>query len=187
MVSAQTFTVEFTRTELDAALAKGTNGKAPGLDGVTHEMITNISPNAKDVLLKFLNRTWTNGVLPRAWQTAVLVPMLKKGKNAKATSSYRSISLTSQNVASKTRLAYADDLVLWQHSTDVEHAADALNRDLALLKHYCAHSKMSINTTKTVYSVFSNSNLVLAQDLDIKVGKVSLQRDNQPIYSMSRM
>ncbi|GFO48556.1 RNA-directed DNA polymerase from mobile element jockey-like [Plakobranchus ocellatus] len=78
-VSAQTFTVEFTRTELDAALEKGTNGKAPGLDGVTQEMLTNISLNAKEVLLKLLNRTWTSGVLPRAWRMAVLVPMLKKG------------------------------------------------------------------------------------------------------------
>ncbi|GFN96032.1 RNA-directed DNA polymerase from mobile element jockey-like, partial [Plakobranchus ocellatus] len=321
-VSAQTFTVEFTRTELDAALEKGTNGKAPGLDGVTQEMLTNISLNAKEVLLKLLNRTWTSGVLPRAWRTAVLVPMLKKGKNAKTTSSYRPISLTSvicktiermvnarlvhylernsyldeaqagfrknmtttdqlvrftqsvidawqsrqhtvavfidlekaydkiwrtglfvklqklgvtgrmynwirsflenryirtrvrgtlsssrpvseglpqgsalsctlflcyvndlqQNMASETRLAYADDLVLWQHSSDVEHAADALNKDLALLKQYCAHWKMSINTTKTVYSVFSNSNPVLARDLDIKMGKVSLQRDNLPKY-----
>ncbi|GFN80898.1 hypothetical protein PoB_000740400 [Plakobranchus ocellatus] len=82
-----------------------------------------------------------------------------------------------QNVASETRLAYADDLVLWQHSADVKHTADAdaLNRDLALLMQYCAHCKMSINTTKTVYCVFSNSNPVLAQDLDVKIGKVSLQ------------
>ncbi|GFN80897.1 hypothetical protein PoB_000740300 [Plakobranchus ocellatus] len=35
--------------ELDAAPAKGKNGMAPGLDGVTQEMLTNISPNTKDV------------------------------------------------------------------------------------------------------------------------------------------
>ncbi|GFO13153.1 RNA directed DNA polymerase from mobile element [Plakobranchus ocellatus] len=187
-------------------------------------MLANISPNAKDVLLKLLNRTWTSGVLPMA----VLVPVLKKDKNVKASSSYRPILLTSmicktiermvnarlvyypecnpyldkaqaglrqnmtttdqlgssksvskglpqgsalsctlflcymidmiENEASETRLAYADYLILWQHGTNVEHAADALTRDLALLKEYCAHWKMSINTTKTVYSVFSKSN-----------------------------
>ncbi|GFO44645.1 reverse transcriptase [Plakobranchus ocellatus] len=95
-----TFETEFTVTELDIALRKGKPGKAPGLDGVTQEMIFQLSPKAKSVLLNLFNLTWKSGELPRAWRTAVLVPILKKGKCATAAGSYRPISLTS--VISKT-------------------------------------------------------------------------------------
>ncbi|GFN80094.1 RNA-directed DNA polymerase from mobile element jockey [Plakobranchus ocellatus] len=98
--SKRTFETEFTVSELDIALRKGRLGKAPGLDGVTQEMISQLSPKAKNVLLNLYNRTWKSGELPRAWRTAVLVPILKKGKCPTAAGTYRPISLTS--VISKT-------------------------------------------------------------------------------------
>ncbi|GFO14596.1 RNA-directed DNA polymerase from mobile element jockey [Plakobranchus ocellatus] len=91
----RTFEVEFTVNELDIALRKDKPGKAPGLDGVTQDMLTHLGPRAKGTLLNLFNRTWTSGELPRAWRTAVLVPILKKGKCATAAENYCPISLTS--------------------------------------------------------------------------------------------
>ncbi|GFO04217.1 RNA-directed DNA polymerase from transposon x-element [Plakobranchus ocellatus] len=296
--SNKAFEAPFSGIELEDALRKGKKGKAPGKDGVTQEMLVEIRPEGKRVLLELLNRTWNSGVLPKDWRTAVLVPILKKGKCSKSVSSYRPISLTSvisktmermvnsrlyyhmennicldeaqagfwkdcttvdqlvhftQSVinawqtrdhtvavfvnlkqaydkvwraglyaklqrygvtgkmyrwiksflgeryirtrvrgtlsrASPTRdgllqdsalsctlflcyindisdglpaeskLAYANDIVIWQHDTDVDRATEAINRDLVALKRYCDRWKLQINTVKTVYSVFSNSN-----------------------------
>ncbi|GFN90799.1 reverse transcriptase-like protein [Plakobranchus ocellatus] len=100
IVSNRTFKIEFTAIELDTTLQKGKPGKAPGLDGVTQEMLSHLGPRAKDTLLNLFNRTWKSEELPRAWRTAVLVPILKKGKCATATESYLPISFIS--VISKT-------------------------------------------------------------------------------------
>ncbi|GFO04053.1 RNA-directed DNA polymerase from mobile element jockey [Plakobranchus ocellatus] len=61
----------------------------------------NVNPlRTKGTLLNLFNRTWKSGELPRSWRTAVLVPVLKKGKLATAAESWRPISLIS--VISKT-------------------------------------------------------------------------------------
>ncbi|GFO25130.1 hypothetical protein PoB_005163500 [Plakobranchus ocellatus] len=80
--SNRTFETEFTVFELDIALRKGRLGKAPGLDGVTQEMISQLSPKAKNVLLNLYNRTWKSGELPRAWRTAVLIVIEKQQQGA---------------------------------------------------------------------------------------------------------
>ena len=58
-------------------------------------MLTNLGPNAKAYLLNFINRTWRESELPAAWRSAVLNPVLKKGKKAGEPKNYRPISLTS--------------------------------------------------------------------------------------------
>ena len=42
-----------------------------------------------------MNRTWRDSELPAAWRTAVVTPILKKGKKAGEPKNYRPISLTS--------------------------------------------------------------------------------------------
>ncbi|GFN81999.1 hypothetical protein PoB_000850500 [Plakobranchus ocellatus] len=46
--SNRKFEVEFTETELDIALRKGKTGKAPGLDGITQEMLAHLGPSGKE-------------------------------------------------------------------------------------------------------------------------------------------
>ena len=68
------------------------------------------------------------------------------------------------------RLAFADDIVIWQQEADVEKAVESLNRELALLKCYCQRWRMQINTEKTVFTVFSNSYRVLERELTVLIG-----------------
>ena len=92
---AAVFDDPFTSQELDRAIAKLASRKAPGPDGITNEMIRHLGPRAKQVLLKFINKTWEQGHLPSQWRTAIITPILKKGKDPSSPRSYRPISLTS--------------------------------------------------------------------------------------------
>uniref|UniRef100_A0A2C9JQU0 EF-hand domain-containing protein n=1 Tax=Biomphalaria glabrata TaxID=6526 RepID=A0A2C9JQU0_BIOGL len=58
-------------------------------------MVKHLGGIARDKLLEFMNRTWAESRLPGAWKSAVIVPVLKKGKDATNVESYRPISLTS--------------------------------------------------------------------------------------------
>ncbi|GFR88910.1 RNA-directed DNA polymerase from mobile element jockey, partial [Elysia marginata] len=71
-------------------------------------------------------------------------------------------------VLTTSKLAFADDIVLWQQNTDVEKAAENLNRDLDALKHYCERWRMVLKAQKTVYTTFSNSNDALGKELNIQ-------------------
>ncbi|GFN74722.1 RNA-directed DNA polymerase from mobile element jockey [Plakobranchus ocellatus] len=57
-------------------------------------------------------------------------------------------------VRTPTRLSYTEDIVLWQQDTEVEKATEAINQDLASLKHFCKRWKMQINTGKTAHTIF---------------------------------
>ncbi|KAK3763531.1 hypothetical protein RRG08_046804 [Elysia crispata] len=54
-----------------------------------------MGPKAKHVLLRLYNRSWQSGTTPPTWRTAVVIPIIKKGKKASDLASYRPISLTS--------------------------------------------------------------------------------------------
>ncbi|KAK3779719.1 hypothetical protein RRG08_013674 [Elysia crispata] len=316
----RTFHTDFTIAELEGALRKSKKGKAPGRDGVTQEMLSHMGPKAKDALLRLYNRSWHSGTTPPAWRTAVVVPILKRGKKASDLASFRPISLTISKtmermvngrlyhymedsglldenqagfrrhrstvdqlvlftqsvinawhcnrhtvavfvdlknaydrvwkgglllklqrygingrmynwlkgflsnryirtkvngVYSRTRpskeglpqgsalsctlflcflnylgeviptfnrLSFADDISTWQSDKNVDRATEALNRDLHALKRYCDQWCMQINTTKTVYNIYSNSREVLARDLELKIEDKCLQRDPLPRY-----
>ena len=80
---------------MDSAMRKLAMKKAAGLDGIKNEMILHLGPASKNILLKFINRTWRESRLPTAWRNARITPILKKGKPAGDPQSYRPISLTS--------------------------------------------------------------------------------------------
>lgn len=46
-------------------------------------------------LLELLNRSWCSGVVPAAWRTATIIPIIKKNKPPNAFKSYRPVSLLS--------------------------------------------------------------------------------------------
>ena len=85
----------FSMTELNRALRKLKARKSPGPDNLHNEMLKHLGPKAKKVLLQYINMTWNQGLLPNAWKTAMIKPILKKGNPAEDLSSYRPISLTS--------------------------------------------------------------------------------------------
>ena len=84
-----------TRVEFKSALAKMTLGKAYGRDGISTEMIVNLSKLNLDRLRNLVNDSIQTGKVPAAWKFGVLIPIPKPGKDATKIESYRPISLLS--------------------------------------------------------------------------------------------
>ena len=80
--------------EVIAAIAKLKNGKAPGICGVSAEMLKAGGSAVAKWLHRIVNLMWTTGEVPADWTKAVIVPIHKKG-NKMICSNYRGISLLS--------------------------------------------------------------------------------------------
>ncbi len=85
---------EFTITELKTALQKCAN-TAPGCDRISYIMIKHLSDSVLLMILKLYNKIWIEGILPKIWKRAVVIPIVKPGKNPTNPGSYRPIALTS--------------------------------------------------------------------------------------------
>ena len=86
---------EYTMRELEDALGDAEGDSSPGEDGIYNVMLKNLSRSAKMFMLALYNRIWTEGHIPAAWHSAIVIPIHKKGKTRTEAKSYRPISLTS--------------------------------------------------------------------------------------------
>lgn len=87
---------DLTDRELQAALYRSPKRRsAPGLDGVTYQMLRNLDAPQQALLLELYNRVWRTGVMLREWLVSLVRPILKAGKPTGDPASYRPISLTS--------------------------------------------------------------------------------------------
>lgn len=86
--------VFFSIDELKRAIDAGRKS-APGMDNLHYEMFHHVSDVLLDEMLSLMNESWRQGQLPKAWKHAVVVPVLKPGKDPSSPSSYRPIALTS--------------------------------------------------------------------------------------------
>lgn len=82
----------FSAAELSAALHSG-GGKSPGADGIHPQLLLHLPKVGREALLALCNRSWLTGEVPAVWKSALIVPILKKGKPAKDVRSYRPVSL----------------------------------------------------------------------------------------------
>ena len=124
-------------------------------------------------------RTKVNGVYSRTRPSNEGLP---QGSALSCTLFLCFLSDLSEVIPTFNRLSFADDISTWQSDKNVDRATEALNRDLHALKRYCDQWCMQINTTKTVYNIYSNSREVLARDLELKIEDKFLQRDPLPRY-----
>ncbi len=85
---------EFTLTELKVALQKCAN-TASGVDRVSYKMIKHLSDSILLMILELYNKIWMEGIIPKIWKKAVVIPIVKPGKNPTNPGSYRPIALTS--------------------------------------------------------------------------------------------
>lgn len=85
---------EITHQELNEAIKKLKNGKAPGHDKITSEMIKQLGQTGKGLLLQLLNKTWEEESIPQDWEIGIILPIFKKGDN-KECKNYRGITLLS--------------------------------------------------------------------------------------------
>jgi len=84
---------DISRLELVKAICKLKLGKACGLDKIPNEILK--SAEMTDILLNLFNKVFHNGGIPKMWNTSIINPILKPGKDRKEPLSYRGISLNS--------------------------------------------------------------------------------------------
>ncbi|GFW64538.1 probable RNA-directed DNA polymerase from transposon X-element [Trichonephila clavipes] len=80
--------------ELKRALSSAHN-TSPGPDGISYVLLRHLSADSIVSLLYLFNRIWREQVYPTQWQEAIVIPILRPGKDPKNPLSYRPIALTS--------------------------------------------------------------------------------------------
>lgn len=85
---------EFNYFELKSAINNSKN-TTPGKDMMSYKILKKLPAKALEALLKLCNYIWNEGILPKRWKTAILLPLAKPGKDLTKPSSYRPIALTS--------------------------------------------------------------------------------------------
>lgn len=88
------YNCDFRMYELRRALRE-VHISSPGPDGISYQMLRNLAPESLHYILALFNRIWRENVYPRMWQEAIVIPILKPGKDSKDPLSYRPIALTS--------------------------------------------------------------------------------------------
>ena len=69
--------------------------KASGPDSITNEMLLHLGPCSKKKLLQLFNDGWRTGTVLQVWREAIMIPILKRGKDKSQAESCQPISLTS--------------------------------------------------------------------------------------------
>ena len=72
-----------------------TSNTSPGIDGIYYTMIKHMPLAAQQHLLRIFNKYFIESYFPVLWNTAVIVPIPKPGKNHSSPTNYRPIALTS--------------------------------------------------------------------------------------------
>lgn len=78
--------------ELEAALQKTKNRKAPGQDNINPELLKFAHIEVKLRFLQLLNKCWRTKTIPDSWKIAKITPIFKKGDRSNC-ENYRGISL----------------------------------------------------------------------------------------------
>ena len=84
----------FTRDEFEVALRKQKKKGAAGPDDIPPTFLCHLGDKAKDELLAIFNVAFNESKCPQEWRNAIIIPLLKSGKDAGAIDSYRPISRT---------------------------------------------------------------------------------------------
>lgn len=85
----------FSFDELHFVLSQKTKPSAAGIDGITYEMLYNLSLDAKQNLLSAFNKLWTKCEINSEWRKIKIIPIPKKGKNLELVTNFRPIALIS--------------------------------------------------------------------------------------------
>ena len=115
-----TMNSSFVTKELEDALTMLKPGTAPGPDNITNETLLHLGPCSKKKLLQLFNDGWRTGTVPQVWREAIMIPILKKGKDMSQAESYRPVSLTS--CVGKLMERLINTRLMW-HLEDKKHIA----------------------------------------------------------------
>jgi len=86
---------DFNLRELKEAIASAKNNKSPGEDAIPYDLVKKLHKHALKTMLTFYNKIWRERQIPKDWNHAIIIPILKPTKDPSLPGSYRPISLTS--------------------------------------------------------------------------------------------
>ena len=86
---------DFTAPEMVGAMGRLTTRTAPGLDLIHNAFLTSLPDCYRHFLRTLFNTSLQTAVLPAEWRSALIIPILKPGKDPCEAASYRPISLLS--------------------------------------------------------------------------------------------
>uniref|UniRef100_A0A8C6VY57 Reverse transcriptase domain-containing protein n=1 Tax=Nothobranchius furzeri TaxID=105023 RepID=A0A8C6VY57_NOTFU len=89
-----TIDIPFTVFELERAMGR-TKVTSSGKDDINYEMLKHLGEKMKGRLLELYNKVWEKGKLPKNWKEAVVIPIIKPGKDPSIPENYRLIALMS--------------------------------------------------------------------------------------------
>ena len=69
--------------ELERVIYEASNNKAEGEDRIPYEFLKRLGPKAKEMVLHRFNKCWSGEGIPTKWRTAIIMPLLKDGKDPK--------------------------------------------------------------------------------------------------------
>ncbi|GBN07208.1 putative RNA-directed DNA polymerase from transposon BS [Araneus ventricosus] len=84
---------QFKMSELKKAL-NDAHDTSPGPDGIAYILLRHLSTTSLSNLLYLFNRIWIEQKFPTQWHEAIVIPILKPGKDSGNPLSYRPIALT---------------------------------------------------------------------------------------------
>ena len=79
--------------QVQAAIRTASNSTATGPDNMTSQHLKHLGPSGISYLCKIFNLSISSACIPALWKHAIIVPLLKAGKPADQSTSYRPISL----------------------------------------------------------------------------------------------
>ena len=85
----------FVTKELEDAVTMLKLKKAPDPDNIANKMLLHLGPRSKKKLLQLFKDGRRTETVPQVWREAIMIPILKRGKNKSKAESYQPISLTS--------------------------------------------------------------------------------------------
>lgn len=80
------------REEVEQAMRKLRNQKAPGCDGITAEVLKNMGEFGIPIIHSICQKIWTSGIWPKQWCHSIFLPLYKKGSPLDC-GNYRMIAL----------------------------------------------------------------------------------------------
>ena len=77
---------------------------------------------------------------------------------------------------------FADDLVIWRTSNSTIINQRRLQEDLTNLETYCNLWKLKVNSSKTVYTLFTRSHKEAKKNLRLSINGSNLNKEDNPVY-----
>ncbi len=88
---------EILRSEVEESLKSAKTGKAPGIDGISIEIIKAAVEAGVELLWRVCRAVWKDGIAPMDWRQSIIIPIWKRKGDRRECSQYKGIRLLSQS------------------------------------------------------------------------------------------